>query len=150
MNLSISQFTNNNHNYEPVNFVVNDGWMKIYDKLTVDVNSTTDETCAGEVNGSATLLVTGGQPGSPRYSYSVFGVNTHTGSSGSTDDNISLSSLRPDTYHAPVYAKDDVWRTCGRRNLRSGFNHCSRSSFDAKPRRADLSHGNTFVFRFRH
>jgi len=46
--------------------------------------------------------VTGGQPGSPRYSYSVFGVNTHTGSSGSTDDNISLSSLRPDTYQVTV------------------------------------------------
>ena len=102
MNLSISQFTNNNHNYEPVKFVVTDGWMKVYEGLTVAVNSTTDETCAGEVNGSVVMLVTGGQPGSPRYSYTVFGNSTHTDYSGSTNDNISLNSLSPDSYLVTV------------------------------------------------
>ena len=102
MNLAITQFTNNNHNYEPVNFVVTDGWMKIYERLTVNVNSTTDETCAGEYNGAVAMLVTGGQPGSPRYSYTVFGNNTHNSYTGSTDDNINLSSLRPDSYQVTV------------------------------------------------
>ncbi|MBP5664610.1 MAG: fibrobacter succinogenes major paralogous domain-containing protein, partial [Bacteroidales bacterium] len=102
MNLAINQFTNNNNNYEPVNFVVNDGWMKIYERLTVDVNSTTDETCAGEANGSVAMLVTGGQPGNPRYSYTVIGSVTHDSYTGGTNGNINLNMLRPDSYAVTV------------------------------------------------
>ena len=102
MNLSSAQFANINNNYDPVNFVVNDGWMKIYDELTASVISSVDVTCTGENDGAATVLVTGGKPGSPRYSYVVTGNNTHDGYTGNMEDSLRLTSLRPDTYLVTV------------------------------------------------
>ena len=102
MGLNASQFTNINNNYDPVNFVVNDGWMVIYDEMTTSVNSHVDETCPGAGNGKALILVSGGKTGNPRYSYVVLGANTHDGYTGTTNDSIKLNTLRSDYYTVSV------------------------------------------------
>ena len=61
--------------------------------LTVD-----SVTCYGKNNGAATVAITGGKPGSPRYTYTVTGVNTGYTNNNTTDYNIILSDLAPDRY----------------------------------------------------
>ena len=108
MNLDISQFVNQNANYDPVAFeVLADGWMKIYETLVVTKVDTDSVSCYGLNDGSATITVSGGKPaaaGTPRYSYSVVGVNTHDTYSGNTDanDQFTLTGLKPDRYEVTV------------------------------------------------
>ena len=61
--------------------------------LTVD-----SVTCYGKNDGAAKVAITGGVPGSPRYTYTVTGVNTGYTNNNTTDDNIILSYLAPDRY----------------------------------------------------
>ena len=103
MNLAIGQFVNDNANYNPVTFNVTDGWMIIYDTLTVVVNSVDSVTCKDYNNGKATLTVAGGKRvTTPYYSYDVTGVNTSDNYTGTTDGTFNLTGLKPDTYNVTI------------------------------------------------
>lgn len=101
MGLAVSDYVNDNGNFEPT-FVVTDGWLRIYDSLSVTVTGVTGATCNGTNDGTAELSVTGGKPATPRYSYVVDGVSTLDTLRGTSTGVISLSGLRPDHYKVLV------------------------------------------------
>ena len=71
--------------------------VEVYDPLAVTL--TVDSvTCYGANDGAAVVAITGGKTGSPRYTYTVTGVNTGYTNNNTTDDNISLTDLAPDRY----------------------------------------------------
>jgi len=102
MNLAAAQFVNDNPNYNPVTFSVADGWMTIYDSLQIVSVETDNVHCYGENNGTATIVVSGGKPVTPRYAYKVRGVNTADVYEGNTQDTVNLAGLKPDTYNITV------------------------------------------------
>ena len=84
--------------------------------LTVD-----SVICYGANDGAAVIAITGGKSGSPRYTYTVTGVNMGYTNNSTTDDNISLTDLTPD--HYTVHIEDLMSNT-----LDTAFNITVRPS----------------------
>ena len=110
MNLAVSQFVNDNPNYDPVTFIVTDGSLTIYDSLVAIVTSTQNVTCYGAEDGKATISVTGGKAVSvsPRYTYTVSGPKPST---GDCDGAFNLDNLLPGHYAVTVTDMDGTTDT---------------------------------------
>ena len=103
MNLQASQFVNDNPKYGPVTFLISDGRLIIYDTLVVADIITDSVSCKDYHDGEVEITIAGGKrETSPYYNYVIEGVNTHDTYTGTTDDDIHLNSLAPDTYSIVV------------------------------------------------